>query len=167
MSAGAVVWFTGLPASGKSTLARTVSRRLERRGRRPILLDSDELRDAIAVGLGYGPKARSGFYAALANLAVLLAKQGHVVLVAATAHRRAYRDRARKQAGRFLEVFVDAPLEDCRGRDIKGLYRLAAKGKLRSLPGVGVRYEAPVHPEVVARGGRDAEAVARLIRLLA
>jgi adenylylsulfate kinase len=163
MKQGTVVWFTGLPASGKTTLARRVAARLPRAA---VLLDSDELREAIGEQLGYGAKARGDFYLALANLAALLAGQGHVVLVAATAHRRAFRDRARKRVRRFLEVFVDAPLEACRGRDVKGLYRLAARGKLATLPGVGVRFEPPLHPEVVARGGRDSQAVARLLELL-
>lgn len=167
MKQGTVVWFTGLPASGKTTLARRVEQRLARSGWPSIVLDSDELREALGASLGYAANPRAGFYRVLANLACLLARQGHLVLVAATAHRRAFRDRARRLAPRFLEVFVDVPVATCAGRDVKGLYRLAARGKLSALPGVGARYEAPRHAELVAHGGRDRAAVEAVLGLLA
>jgi adenylylsulfate kinase len=162
--AGVVVWFTGLPASGKTTLARRTATRFSRE--KPILLDSDKLRTIVGPALGYDSRARGRFYRALAELAALLARQGHLVLVAATAHRRSYRAYAKELAPRFIEVFIDLPLATCARRDAKGLYRLAAKGKARSLPGVGAPYQPPLHPDVVARGGRDRAAVDRLLSLL-
>ncbi len=161
-----MVWFTGLPASGKTTLARRTATRLSALGQVPIVLDSDALRPVLAPSPGYAPKARARFYEALAEFSALLARQGQVVLVAATANRRAYRARAKRLAPRFLEVFVDASLADCAARDPKGLYRRAARGQAPALPGVGTAYEAPRHADVVARGGRDAAAVARVLRLL-
>ncbi len=152
---GAVVWFTGLPSSGKTTLARKVARALAKRGRAHLLLDGDEVRAALTPTPGYGPKARSDFYRTLGALAVMLARQGQVVLVAATANRRAFRDWARKRAPRFVEVYVDTPLEVCIRRNAKGLY-----GRARALPGVGVRYEAPRRPEV---RGTSVEAVLRAL----
>ncbi len=154
MSAGAVMWFTGLPSSGKSTLARRVQRALSRQGVRAVLLDGDEVRSALFPSLGYSARARGRFYRALAELAALLSAQGHVVLVPATANRRVYRARARARAPRFLEVHVDTPLDECARRDAKGLYASRAR-----LPGRGAAYEPPRAPEVVARGGASREAV--------
>lgn len=153
---GAIVWFTGLPASGKSTLARRVRDRLAAPS---VVLDSDELRDVLGA-TGYAPEARDAFYAALARLAGVLAAQGLVVLVAATAPRRAHRDGARAQTARFLEVYVRTPRATCEARDPKGLYARARAGDAPELPGVGAPYEPPVAPDVVADGGLDDAAVA-------
>ncbi len=152
---GLVVWLTGLPSSGKSTLARRVHERLPG----AILLDGDEVRAAIAPDLGYTLPERDAFYAALARLAALLARQGRVVLVAATAHRRAYRDQARALAPRFVEVLVDVPAAECARRDAKGLYARAGA----ALPGAGVEYERPERPDVRAGGGHDEEAVRAIV----
>jgi adenylylsulfate kinase len=155
---GIVVWFTGLPASGKSTLAWRLRDRL--RGS-PVVLDSDELRDVLGAA-SYASSDRDAFYGALARLAALLARQGHVVLVAATAARRAYRDAARALAPRFVEVWVRTPLSECEQRDSKGLYARARAGEAPALPGVGVAYEPPESPDVIANGGFDDAALAQL-----
>jgi adenylylsulfate kinase len=156
---GAIVWFTGLPASGKTTLARRVQARLSPP---PLLLDSDELRDGFDIR-GYEAADRDRFYAQLASLAMLVARQGFVVLVAATAPSRAHRDRARASELPFVEVWVRTPLHDCERRDRKGLYAAARRGDAPALPGIGVLYEPPVHPEVVAEGGHDDAAVAAIL----
>ena len=166
MKEGIVVWFTGLPASGKSTLARRVRVRLLRRGRACALLDSDDVRRVLVPEPGYTPRGRAAFYRTLAGLAGLLAGQGLVVLVAATAHRRAYRRHAREVAPRFIEIFVDVPIQLCARRDPKGLYARARRGTAKFLPGTGVRFERPTAPDVVADGGRDAAAVERILELL-
>ncbi len=154
---GAVVWLTGLPGSGKSTLAARLALHL-RQSRVPVaVLDGDELRDALVPRPGHDEPARNDYYLTLGRIAVLLASQGLVVLVPATAHRRAWRDAARGRAPRFIEVHVDTSLAECRRRDPKGLYARAAE--LPALPGVGVAYEPPLHPEVVARDGGDARTV--------
>jgi adenylylsulfate kinase len=165
---GAIVWFTGLPSSGKTTLARRVQARFAEAGRVSVLLDGDELRDLLGAH-AYGPGDRDRFYRSLAALAGLLANQGVVVLVAATAPRRADRDRAREEVGagrpakgRFVEVWVETPLAECEARDPKGLYAAARRGEARELPGVGVAYESPVSPEVIADGGFDDRAVAAI-----
>ena len=164
---GAVVWVTGLPASGKSTFARALGEALRARGTAVAVLDGDEVRTALSPAPGYGTEERAAFYATLADLAALLAGQGLVVVVAATGHRRAFRERARARARRYLEVFVDVPAEVCAGRDTKGLWAAARGGEAPELPGAGVAYEAPRAPEVVARGGRDAAALERVVALLA
>jgi len=161
VATGTVMWFTGLPSSGKTTLARRVQGELEAAGRRAVLLDSDEVRAALYPSLGYSPGARDRFYRALAELAALLAHQGHVVLVAATAGRQAYRARAKALAPRFVEVFVDTPPRVCARRDAKGLYASGAK-----LPGRGAPYEPPRAPRVRAEGGASSGAVAACLRAL-
>ncbi|AUX24943.1 adenylylsulfate kinase [Sorangium cellulosum] len=155
---GGVVWITGLPSSGKSTLAGRALRALRGEGLASCLLDGDEVRDALVPRPGYDAAGRDGFYETLARLSALLARQGLVVVVPATAHRRAYRERARALAPRLVEVFVDVPPPICRERDAKGLYRAAGAGELGGLPGAGLDYEAPRAPEIVARGGEDDEA---------
>jgi adenylylsulfate kinase len=160
MSRGAVVWLTGLPRSGKSTLAAAIRARLAAREIPTVTLDSDELRGALAPAPGYDPASRDNFYLTLGRIAALIARQGHVVLVPATAHRRRYRDAARELAPAFVEVHVATSLGDCIERDRAGLYSSTARA---ALPGVGVEYEAPREPEVTAAGGQDAAAVERVL----
>ena len=156
---GAIVWFTGLPASGKTTLARRARAHLAAAGQPAVLLDSDELRQVLEAR-SYAPEDRDRFYRALAELAQLLARQGIVALVAATAPRREDRDRAR--GPRFVEVWVRTPLAECEARDPKGLYAQARRGDASQLPGVGVAYEPPLSPEVIADGGFDDAAIAAI-----
>lgn len=148
---GTVVWFTGLPASGKSTLAERVR---ERTG--GILLESDALREVLEADRY---EERDAFYRRLGALAALLARQGHIVLVAATAPRAEHRDHARALAPHFVEVYVATPLAECERRDPKQLYARARAGAAPLLPGVGVPYEPPRAPEVTATGGLDEQAV--------
>lgn len=159
---GAVVWLTGLPASGKSTLATAVAVALRAAGREPVILDGDALRPVLGAA-GYDDEGRDRFYRALGALAVTLAGQGLIVLVPATAHRRAWRDLARAAAPRFVEVLVDTPLAECRRRDPRGLYAAAGPGS--TLPGVGVAYEPPTAPEVVIAPDDEA-AVERVLAAL-
>jgi adenylylsulfate kinase len=162
---GAIVWFTGLPRSGKTTLAHAAHAALARCGCTSVVLDGDEVRKALRPSPGYDATSRDDFYETLANLAALLAAQGVVVLVAATAHLRRFRERARDLSPRFLEVHVATPLEDCAGRETHGLYFSSEARPL--LPGVGVPYETPWSPDVLARGGHDPLAVEHLVSLLA
>lgn len=164
MSAGVVVWLTGLPASGKSTLAARIAARLRGERRAVVVLDGDEVRDALVPRPGHDEVARDGFYRSLAGLAALLARQELVVLVPATAHRRAWRALARALAPRFIEVHVATPLDECRRRDPKGLFARAAA--LPELPGVGVEYEAPEPADVVAAGGGDGRTVDTVLALI-
>jgi len=160
---GVVVWFTGLPGSGKTTLARRTRDALLRADVPCCLLDGDEVRDSFVPRPGYSPEERDRFYETLAHLAAMLARQGLVVLVPATAPRRAHRDTARACADRFVEVFVRVPLEECMRRDGKGLYAAARDGTIQNLPGFDVEYEEPHRPDVVAGGGNDEFAVAEAV----
>jgi len=165
--AGAIVWITGLPASGKSTLAERVRARRAAGARPCVVLDGDAVRAALVPPPGYDDAARDAFYETLGRLALLLAAQGHDVIVAATAHRRAYRDRVRAATARFVEVLVHASAADRAARDHKGLYAAARAGAAPNLPGAGAPYEAPVRPDVEADGGHDAAALERICALLA
>lgn len=156
---GAVVWITGKPSSGKSTLGRAVARALGGGGLSACMLDGDEVRAALVPKPGYDATSRSDFYSTLGNFAALLARQGLVVVVAATAHAREYRRRARAQAPAYLEVLVDASQAEVEARDTKGLYAAVRAGRLRDVPGADLDYEPPERPDVVARGGHDSRAV--------
>lgn len=159
---GAIVWFTGLPASGKTTLAQRVQAKLSRGS---LVLDSDALRDVLD-SHGYDPANRDRFYARLVELARLVAGQGLVALVAATAPKRAYRDAARESGVPFTEVWVRTSLDDCERRDPKGLYAAARRGEMPELPGARADYEAPLHPEITASGGQDDDAVEQIVRIV-
>lgn len=163
MSAGLVVWITGRPSSGKSTLAQTLAARLAAKGVPCLVLDGDELREVLHAH-DYSPAGRGRFYATLAALAALVARQGLVAIVPATAHRREYREQARRATPRFLEVYVTTPVEECARRDPKGLYVRARTEAELELPGVTVAYEPPGCPDAVAEGGHDALAVDALVR---
>lgn len=167
MKPGAVVWITGLPSSGKSTLGQRLQSRLNQAGRACVMLDSDEIRHSLVPPPGYSADERDAFYETLARLAALLSGQGIMVVVAATSNRAAYRARARALAPRFIEVHVQTPVEECMQRDSKGLYAQARAGKAPSFPGVGETYEAPEKPDIVASGGFDESAIERALAALA
>ena len=166
MKPGTVVWVSGLPSAGKSTFAEQALAALQARHVGACLLDGDAVRACLVPKLGFSPEDRAHFYETLANLSALLARQGLVVLVAATAHERAFRERARAVAPAFVEVWVDTPLEECALRDSKGLYAAARSGAAHDVPGADQTYEPPLEPEVVAHGGLDAAALARLVTLV-
>jgi len=154
------VWLTGLPASGKSTIARALAAELALKGVRAAVLESDAVRREINPQPKYDDAERDAFYATLACLARMLVLHGVPVIVDATANRRAYRDRARTAIPRFLEVHVRCPLAVCQARDPKGIYRRGAEGTARNVPGVSAPYEPPLLPEGIVDGERDDPAVA-------
>jgi adenylylsulfate kinase len=163
------VWLTGLPASGKSTVARALAAELAGIGIRATVLESDAVRREITPNANYGEAERDAFYATLAYLARMLVLHGVPVIVDATANRRSYRDRARTGIPRFLEVHVRCPLPVCQARDPKGIYRRGADGTAQNVPGVSAPYEPPFTPEVVVDGERDdpADAARRIVSTLA
>ncbi len=163
MSAGVVAFITGLPSAGKSTFAERAFTALRERGVPTCLLDGDAVRASLVPEPGYSARERAEFYDTLAHLAALVAEQELVVLVAATAHRREFRERARALAPAFVEVFVDTPLDECKLRDTKGLYAAARDGRAHDVPGADSMYEPPLAPDVRASGGEDRAAVAALV----
>jgi adenylylsulfate kinase len=145
---GFAIWLTGLPSSGKTTLALALGDLLAEQGVTVQILDSDELRTRLTPNPQYSPEERDWFYAMVTFLAELLVKNGVNVLIAATAPQRAYREQARNRIERFAEVYVDCPPEACRERDSKGLWKRAQAGEITLLPGMGTPYEPPDAPEV-------------------
>jgi bifunctional enzyme CysN/CysC len=167
-----VVWFTGLSGSGKSTLSNLVERALNGRGRHTVLLDGDNVRHGLNRDLGFTEADRAENIRRIAEVARLMADAGLIVLVSFISPFRAERRMARELIGgdRFLEVFVDAPLEVAESRDPKGLYRKARNGEILNFTGIDSPYEAPeapdLHLETSAASPDDgAEAVLRLLEL--
>lgn len=162
MEAGFAVWITGLPASGKSTVAAALKKELASRGVNVAVLESDALRKVLTPRPRYDDEERDVFYSALAHIGQLLTDHGISVIFDATANRRTYRDRARHGIARFLEVFVDCPLDACIARDPKGIYRRGREKTASGVPGLEAVYEPPESPDVTVRG--DAEDPARAAR---
>jgi adenylylsulfate kinase len=155
---GFAVWITGLPASGKSTVAAALASELRARGVAVEVLESDVLRQIFTPHPRYDEAEREVFYGQIAYLGALLARHGVAVIFDATANLRAYRDNARQRIPRFLEVYVDTPLEVCMRRDPKGIYRQG-----RAVPGLQAAYEPPLHPDLVIHGDQEAPSAARRI----
>jgi len=145
-----VIWFTGISGAGKSTIARVVEDRLRGRGLAVHNLDGDALRHGLNRDLGFSDADRAENIRRVGELVRLFNNVGMIVLVAAISPFRAGRDAARELAGpgRFIEVFVDTPLEVAEERDVKGLYGKARSGQLTNFTGIDSPYEAPLHPEV-------------------
>lgn len=168
MQSAFAIWITGLPASGKSVLAASVAAQLEAKGLNPAVLESDELRRVFVRQPHFDQQERDVFYAQVVYVGVLLTRHGVPVIFDATANRRIYREWARQQIQRFVEVYVATPLEICMTRDPKGIYRQAREGAASSVPGLQVPYEAPQSPEVVVRGEEEAPeaAAARVVAMV-
>jgi adenylyl-sulfate kinase len=165
---GATVWMTGLPASGKSTVAAGVEAQLLSEGRPAYVLDGDNLRHGLNGDLGFSAEDRAENVRRTAEVSALLADAGVVVLVALVSPYRADRAAARAAHSRrglpFLEVWVATSLEECERRDPKGLYARARSGELRGMTGVDDPYEPPESADVVVRGDEPLdEAVARVM----
>jgi bifunctional enzyme CysN/CysC len=156
-SRGMTVWLTGLSGSGKSTVAVEVERRLVAAGRPSYLLDGDNLRHGLNADLGFAAGDRAENVRRVGEVARLFADAGVVAVVSLVSPYRADRDRVRaahEEAGlRFLEVFVDTPLDLCEARDPKGLYAKARAGEITGFTGVDDPYEPPTNPELVLRPG--------------
>jgi adenylylsulfate kinase len=148
---GVTVWFTGLPCAGKTTASAAVASQLEACGVPVELLDADALRLTISRGLGFSKEDRDENIRRIGFVCGLLARHGVVVLVSAIAPYREVRAEIRAQLGRFVEVYVNAPLAVCEGRDVRGLYRRARIGEMRGLTGVDAPYEPPESPDVECR----------------
>lgn len=145
------IWITGLPASGKSTLVRSLKTQLADRGIVAAVLESDVLRPIFTQHPSYDEAGRDRFYHQLVSLGELLTSQGIPVIFDATANRRAYRDHARRHIGKFIEVYLDCPLETCIARDPKGIYRNASA----NVPGLHSPFEPPLNPDIVIHSDRD------------
>jgi bifunctional enzyme CysN/CysC len=168
---GATVWLTGLPASGKSTLAAAVEAHLLRAGRAAYVLDGDNLRHGLNGDLGFSAEDRAENVRRTAEVAALIADAGVVCLAALVSPYAADRQAARAAHERrdlaFLEVHVATSLAECEARDPKGLYARARAGELTGLTGVDAPYEAPEHPDLRVEPSEPLSgAVERLLAIL-
>ena len=147
---GCVIWFTGLSGSGKSTLANAVEHVLHQQRHHTYVLDGDNVRHGLNKNLGFSPEDREENIRRIGEVAKLFSDAGTIVMTAFISPYRADRDQARAliAEGRFVEVFVECPLEVCEERDTKGLYKKARAGEIKEFTGISAPYEPPLNPEV-------------------
>ncbi len=147
---GCVIWLTGLSGSGKSTIARCLEALLVESGHLAYVLDGDNVRHGLNGDLGFSPEDRQENIRRLAEVAALFADAGVLTITAFISPYRHDRQQARQKvpAGRFVEVFIDTPLEICEQRDPKGLYAKARAGEIQQFTGIDAPYEAPEAPEL-------------------
>jgi adenylylsulfate kinase len=146
---GFTLWFTGLSGAGKTTISHLVETELRERGSRVEVLDGDVVRENLSKGLGFSKQDRDTNIRRIGFVADLLSRNGVPVITAAISPYRELRDEARElMAGRFIEVFVNASVEVCAERDVKGLYEKAFKGEIKEFTGVSDPYEPPLDAEI-------------------
>jgi len=152
---GFAIWITGLPASGKSTIARALAEKLRERGIRIQILESDEMRKVFTPKPTYSEEERESFYNSMAYVGKLLVQNGVNVIFDATANRKKYRESGRNLIEKFMTVYVKCPLDICMKRDPKGIYKSGLQGKAGTVPGLQSPYEEPENPEVVVFSDRE------------
>ena len=167
---GVTIWLTGLSGSGKSTIAVAAEAALVERGRLAYVLDGDNIRHGLNHNLGFSPEDRTENIRRIGEVAKLFTDAGVIVITSFISPYRADRDavRATMAAGDFVEVYVDASLETCESRDVKGLYQKARAGEIPEFTGISAPYEAPESPELVLDTNAKSveESVEELLRSL-
>ncbi len=149
------MWFTGLSGAGKTTVAEIVEHELRERGRRVEVLDGDIVRTNLSRGLGFSREDRNINVLRIGFVANLLTRNGVAVIVSAISPYKEARDQVRRRIIDFVEVFVDAPLEVCAERDVKGLYKKAFAGEIEQFTGVSDPYEAPAAPDLILKTEKE------------
>lgn len=162
---GAVLWFTGLSGSGKSTLAGALEQKLHQQRINTYLLDGDNTRHGLCRDLSFSSDDRRENIRRVSEVAALMVDAGLVVLAAFISPHRTERQIAREKlpVGRFIEIFVDTPLEECERRDPKGLYRKARAGEIRNFTGIDAEYEPPKAAELHLNGQKPLEALVETV----
>jgi adenylyl-sulfate kinase len=165
---GFTLWFTGLPCSGKSTLANKVEEILLERGMKVEVLDGDIVRTNLTKGLGFSKEDRDTNIRRIGFVCHLLTRNDVVAIAAAISPYKAIRDENRKLIGRFVEVHVQCPVEVAEQRDVKGMYAKAKKGEIKNFTGINDPYEPPEKPEVTVETDKESaeESVDKIIRTL-
>ena len=165
---GYTLWFTGLPSSGKSTLARMVETRLTHMGFHTEVLDGDEVRLRLSKGLGFSKEDRDENIRRISYVANIITRCGGVAITCAISPYREIRDEARKEIGRFVEIYVKCPIEECIKRDVKGLYKRAISGEIANFTGISDPYEEPLQPEITLETNIETmdESVEKILRIL-
>lgn len=149
------IWFTGLPSSGKSTLAEMLEKRLKNMGLYVEILDGDVVRTNLSKGLGFTKEDRDINIRRIGFVCHILTRNGTFAISAAISPYRETREEIREQIGDFVEIFVDCPVEECIKRDVKGLYKKALAGEIKEFTGVSDPYEEPKNPEVVVESHKE------------
>jgi adenylyl-sulfate kinase len=162
MSRGVTVWFTGLPCSGKTTVADGVAEALRGQGYRVERLDGDIVRRSLTSDLGFSKEDRDENIKRVTFVAKLLTRNGVIVLATFVSPYRERRRKSREEIGEFMEVYVRCSMEECMRRDVKGMYRKAMAGEITGFTGVDDPYEEPQSPELVL--DTDEETVEESVR---
>jgi adenylyl-sulfate kinase len=152
---GFTIWFTGLPSSGKSTLARMLEDVLKDKGFHAEVMDGDEVRLRLSKGLGFSKEDRDENIRRIAYVAKVITRCGAVAITCAISPYREVRSEAREEIGRFVEVYVKCDLGECIRRDAKGLYRKALSGEIKNFTGISDPYEEPLNPEIVVETHKE------------
>lgn len=152
---GFTIWFTGLSGAGKSTLAEALAQHFQEQGRNVEILDGDDVRTHLSKGLGFSREDRDTNIKRIAYVCSLLTRNGVICISAAIAPYREAREWARQKIGNFVEVYVKCPLEVCRERDVKGLYKLVDEGKIQHFTGIDDPYEEPEQPDLVVETSKQ------------
>lgn len=165
---GVTIWFTGLSGAGKSTLSEALTRHFQAQGRNVEVLDGDEVRTHLSKGLGFSREDRDTNIKRIAYVCKLLTRNGALCISAAIAPYGEARAWARQEIGNFVEIYVKCPLEVCRERDVKGLYKLVDEGKIQHFTGVDDPYEEPENPDLVVETSKQTidESVASILAKL-
>ena len=150
-----VVWMTGLPGSGKTTIARWLEGHYRDQGRKVEVLDGDEVRKTLSPGLGFTEEERTAHNKRVIHMAKVLSRNDVIVLVSLISPYRKVRDYARSELPKFMEVHVDCPLDVCMERDPKGLYAKARAGEVKRMTGLSDTYEAPESPELIVETSKE------------
>ncbi len=146
---GFTAWFTGLPCCGKTTIADRVAEILKKQGYRVERLDGDSIRKDLTCDLGFSKKDRDENLRRVTYVAKLLTRNGVAVLATFVSPYKIHRERARKEIGNFIEIYVKCPVEVCMQRDVKGMYKKALAGVIKDFTGINDPYEEPQHPELI------------------
>ena len=165
---GVTIWFTGLSGAGKTTISRAVAEALRSQGHQLEILDGDVVRQNLTKGLGFSKEDRDENIRRIGFVSHLLTRNGVIVLVSAISPYREIREEVRQRIGDFVEVYVNAPLAVCEGRDVKGLYQRARAGEIKGFTGIDDPYEQPLNPEIECRTDLEEleESVAKVFQKL-
>jgi adenylylsulfate kinase len=165
---GFTVWFTGLPCCGKTTIADRVAVLLKQKGYAVERLDGDIVRQGLTNDLGYSKEDRDENIRRIVFVAKMLTRNNVAVLASFVSPYREQRRNARAVIGSFVEVYVRCPLEICKTRDVKGMYKKALEGKIQHFTGVDDPYEEPEHPELIIDSDKESveESVAKVMETL-
>lgn len=152
---GFTVWFTGLPSSGKSTLAKVLRGEIEKKDKHVEILDGDEVRLRLSKGLGFSKEDRDENIRRISYVAKVITRCGAVAITCAISPYKDIRLEARNEIENFVEVFVDCDIEECIRRDVKGLYKKALSGEIKNFTGISDPYEKPESPEITVNSSTE------------